>query len=393
LIFTGILLGLAVAECGLRLLGVGQQGFYQWDRDRGWALRPGAMGWQHREGNAFIRINHDGMRDRPHSYNKPNDTIRIAFVGDSFTEAEQVASKDDFVSVVERRLTSCACLRGRKVEALNFGCDSYGTAQELVTLRRQVWKFSSDIVVLVFFAGNDLRNNSLNMEWHLCQPFYLLQGDQLVPGGPFINSSLFRTECAVKFESRQSAVLNILGDAVAQIRSVAKAKKALSPAHAPTVAAVSVEPGLGDAIYKAPLNQTWQDAWNVTEKLIATMNGGVRGHGAQFLVVTASVGPQVYPDRPWRTRYAKTLDVTDLFYPDFRIGELGRRIRFPVLNLAPVLQSYADEHHTFLHGFGNTKLGIGHWNETGHRLAGDLIAGGLCDLIRNTVSGDREMDP
>jgi len=213
LIFAGILLGLAVAECGLRLLGIGQQGFYQWDRDRGWALRPGAMGWQHREGNAFVQINHDGMRDRPHSYYKPNDTIRIAFVGDSFTEAEQVASKDDFVSVVERRLTSCACLRGMKVEALNFGCDSYGTAQELVTLRRHVWQFSPDIVVLVFFAGNHLRNNSLDMEWHLCQPFYLLQGDQLVLGGPFINSSLFRIECAVKFESRQSAVLNVLGDA------------------------------------------------------------------------------------------------------------------------------------------------------------------------------------
>ena len=68
LIFAGILLGLAVAECGLRLLGIGQQGFYQWDRDRGWSLRPGAMGWQHREGNAFVQINHDGMRDRPHSY-------------------------------------------------------------------------------------------------------------------------------------------------------------------------------------------------------------------------------------------------------------------------------------------------------------------------------------
>jgi hypothetical protein len=390
LIFAGILLGLTVAECGLRLLGIGQQGFYQWDPDRGWALRPGAIGWQRREGNAFIQINHDGMRDRPHSYHKPDDTIRIAFVGDSFTEAEQVALEDDFVSVVERRLTSCACLRGMKVEALNFGCDSYGTAQELVTLRRHVWKFSPDIVVLVFFAGNDLRNNSLDMEWHLCQPFYLFQGDQLVLGGPFINSPLFRAECAIKFESRRSAVLNVLGDAVAQIRSAVKAKKALIPASVPTVAAASVEPGLGDAIYKAPLNQTWQDAWNVTEKLIAMMNGDVRGHGAQFLVVTASVGPQVYPDRAWRARYEKSLNLTDLFYPDFRITELGRRVGFPVLNLAPALQSYADEHHVFLHGFRNTKLGIGHWNEAGHRLAGELIAGRLCDLICNAASDNRK---
>jgi hypothetical protein len=393
LILAGILLGLAIAECGLRLLGIGQQGFYQWDADRGWALRPGAMGWQHREGNALVQINRDGMRDRSHSYDKPDDTIRIAFVGDSFTEAEQVASEDDFVSVVERRLTSCTRLRGMKVEALNFGCDSYGTAQELVTLRRHVWKFSPDIVVLVFFAGNDLRNNSLDIEWHLCQPFYLLQGDQLVPGGPFINSSLFRAECAIKFESRRSAVLNVLGDAVAQIRSVAKAKNVLILSSVPMAAAASVEPGLGDAIYKAPLNQTWQDAWKVTEKLIATMNGDVRGYGAQFLVVTASVGPQVYPDRAWRARYEKNLGVTDLFYPDFRIRELGKRVGFPVLNLAPALQSYADKHHVFLHGFGNTKLGIGHWNEAGHHLAGELIAGRLCDLVHDPALGNRKMDP
>jgi hypothetical protein len=386
--FAGILLGLVVAEFGLRLLDIGQQGFYQWDPDRGWALRPGAAGWQHREGNAFVQINHDGMRDREHSYQKPEDTIRIAFVGDSFTEAEQVALQDDFVSVVERRLGARAPLRGMKIEALNFGCDSYGTAQELVTLRRAVWKFSPDIVVLVFFAGNDIRNNSPDFEWHLCQPFYLLQGEQLLLGGPFVNSSLFRTECAIKFESRRFAVLNVLGDAVAQIRSVAK--KAMI-AHESTAAAASEELGLGDAIYKPPLNPRWKYAWDVTEKLIVTMNGDVRSHGAQFLVVTTSVGPQVYPDRAWRGRYEQSIDVRDLFYPDFRIRELGRRVGFSVLNLGPIFQSYADEYHVFLHGFGNTKLGIGHWNETGHRVGGELIADRLCGLLRNIASAGSEV--
>jgi len=393
LIFAGISLGLAVAECGLRLVGIGQQGFYQWDPDRGWALRPGAEGWQRGEGNAFVHINRDGMRDREHSYHKPKGTIRIAFIGDSFTEAQQVALEDDFVSIVERRLGSYAQLGGMKFEALNFGCDSYGTAQELVTLRRAVWRFSPDIVVLVFFAGNDIRNNSLGLEWHLCQPFYLLQGDQLVLAGPFINSPLFRTECTIKFESRRSAVLNVLGDAVAQIRSVAKAKKAMTAGHESNAAAPSGELGLGDAIYKPPLNQMWEYAWNVTEQLIVAMNGDVRGHGARFLVVTTTVGPQVYPDRAWRAKYEKRIGVRDLFYPDFRIRELGRRAGFPVLNLAPAFQTYADEYHVFLHGFGNTKLGIGHWNETGHRLGGELIASRLCDLIRNTASADREISP
>jgi hypothetical protein len=210
-------------------------------------------------------------------------------------------------------------------------------------------------------------------------------------GGPFINSPLFRTECAIKFESRRSAVLNVLGDAVARIRSIAKAKKALIAAYESIAAASSGELGLGDAIYKPPRNQMWEYAWKVTEKLIAAMNGDVRGHGAQFLVVTASVGPQVYPDRAWRAKYQKNINVKDLFYPDFRLRELGKRVGFPVLNLAPAFQIYADEYHAFLHGFGNTRLGVGHWNKTGHRLAGELIANRLCNLIRNTASADREI--
>jgi len=391
LIFVGILLGVATAESGLRLLGLGLQGFYQWDPDRGWGLRPGAAGWQRREGNAFVQINRDGMRDREHSHLKPKDTIRIAFVGDSFTEAEQVALEEDFASVVERSLAARPPLRGMKVETLNFGCDSYGTAQELVTLRQAVWKFSPDIVVLVFFGGNDIRNNSLSLEWHLCQPFYLLQDDRLVLGGPFIDSPLFRTECAIKFQSRRSAVLNILGDTVSEIRSLARANKAMLASLESNAEAASAELGLGDAIYKPPLNQQWQSAWDVTEKLIVEMQRDVKGHGVQFLVVTTTIGPQVYPDPAWRAKYQKSLDVDDLLYPDFRIRKLGRRAGFPVLNLAPALQIYADEHHVFLHGFANTKLGTGHWNAEGHRLAGELIAQNLRDLISSTVPVDRAL--
>ena len=397
LVFAGIVLGLLVAEVGLRLLGIGEQGMYQWDADRGWGLRPRASEWQRREGNAFVQINREGMRDREHPYRKPKDTLRIAIIGDSFTEAEQVALEDDFVSVVERRLGSCARRRGKNVEALNFGCDSYGTAQEFITLRREVWKYSPDVVVLLFFAGNDLRNNSLNLEWHMCQPFYLLHGDQLVLGGPFIDSPIFRAECAIKFESRRSAVLNVVGDSIARIRAVARAKKTLladvepkavaaSKPVAPSTAVAAPELGLADSIYKPPQNAVWDNAWRVTEKLISAIDADVRAHGARFLVVTATVGSQVKPDPIWRAQYAKSLDVRDLFYADARLKELGTRAGLDVLNLAPAFQRYADEHHVYLHGFANTKLGTGHWNEAGHRLAGELIASHLCDLLGSSVS-------
>jgi hypothetical protein len=58
------MLGLVTGELALRLTGSGQQGVYQWDTGRGWALRSGASGRQNRKGRAFVQINRDGLRDR-----------------------------------------------------------------------------------------------------------------------------------------------------------------------------------------------------------------------------------------------------------------------------------------------------------------------------------------
>ena len=54
---------------------------------------------------------------------------------------------------------------------------------------------------------------------------------------------------------------------------------------------------------------------------------------------------------------------------------------FQVLSLAPPMQAYADAHHTFLAGFNTTKLGVGHWNADGHRVAGELIAQKICAML------------
>jgi hypothetical protein len=54
---------------------------------------------------------------------------------------------------------------------------------------------------------------------------------------------------------------------------------------------------------------------------------------------------------------------------------------FQVLTLAQPLQEYAVTHQAFLHGFKNTPMGFGHWNATGHNVAGKLIASKLCSMI------------
>jgi len=381
LVAFGIIAALVIGEIGLRLAGLAKPAFYTYDQYRGWALRPGATGWDVKEGEAYVRINQEGFRGPETTIAKPPGTVRIAVLGDSFTEAQQVPEEQTFSAVIARAVAGCPALRGRKVEVLNFGVNGYGTTQEMMTLRHQVWQFAPDIVVLAVFTGNDIMNNSVTLETERCRPFYVYRDGEMVLAGPLWDSSITRMQCRMRFESRlrfdtrQSELIKALDTGWRVV------KQHLPGKHHRRHETSGSELGINDIIYKAPTDPAWRDAWRVTDGLIAQMNREVKSRGAAFLVLTLSNGIQAWPDPAVRAQYMQRLGVSDLEYPDQRIQALGARDGFPVLALAPPLSAYADQHHVFLHGFKNTKLGEGHWNELGHRLAGELIATKLCDMM------------
>jgi hypothetical protein len=399
LVLMGVLMAFVVAEAAVRLSGLAKVSLYTWDAYRGWGLKPGAAGWQRDEGAGFVRVNRAGFRGPEWTVAKPPDTLRVAVVGDSFTEAPQVAYDQTFCAVAEHALGGCKGLGGKRVQVMDFGTDAYGTAQELITLRRHAWRYSPDLVVLAFFSGNDLRNNSTVLESDKCRPFYVYAGDQLILGGPFERSRWFYLSCMVRFESRHSQVLNLIGDAKSDIRSEIKALEAARrSAGVPKPAARAVEggfmpvaeqppaplihePGLEDNIYNPPATPVWRDAWRVTEGIITMMARETAAHQVPLLVVTLANPPQIFPSRTVRGYYLATYRSTDIFYPDERIKALGEREGFDVLNLAAPMQAYADEHQAYLAGFKDTKLGVGHWNAEGHRVAGELIARKICEML------------
>src|SRR5579862_4461325 len=75
-------------EIGMRLARISFPDFGVPDPDLGWALRPGTEGIAHVENPAGVevRINSDGMRDSEHTVAKPPHTLRIAVLGNSYSE-------------------------------------------------------------------------------------------------------------------------------------------------------------------------------------------------------------------------------------------------------------------------------------------------------------------
>jgi hypothetical protein len=145
----------------------------------------------------------------------------------------------------------------------------------------------------------------------------------------------------------------------------------------PAAPAAAEDLGVDNVIYREPGDQTWTEAWHVTEDLIKTMCDDVKARNAKFVVVTLSNGIQVYPQPQVRAIFMRRLAVNDLFYPDRRIKALCDREGIPSITLAPRMQDYADRNQVFLHGFGANQ-GNGHWNQLGHRVAAEFIVSDLC---------------
>jgi hypothetical protein len=388
IIFGSIAIGIFLFEIGLRLVGISYPSFYKTDEYRGYALRPGAEGWSRSEGEAYIKINSVGLRDREHTKVKPANTIRLAILGDSYAEANQVSIQDTFWAVLERNLAKCPFLSGREVEVINFGVSGYGTAQELMTLRHKVWDYSPDIVVLAFLTGNDVTDNFRAFGADPLRPYFEYKnGDLVLDDG-------FRKEVA--YRARQTLLASvgywaINYSRVVQIINAAQHKFFAYFREKPEIQdqdkSIDEELGLDSKIYLEPSDQDWRDAWQVTGRLIVLMRDEVKKHEADFWVVTLSNAIQVHPDPSVRQAFMQRLGVSTLFYPDLRIKALGAREGFPALNLAQKFQLYAEQHGVFLHGF-HPNLGRGHWNARGHRLAGEVIADNLCeDFLKKQNTG------
>lgn len=107
------------------------------------------------DGEWTFVTNAAGMRnERDFPYEKPAGTLRVLSVGDSQTQGHEVRQEATFSAVLERALAH----RGHQAEVLNAGVSGFSTAESLVYVENEGWRYSPDVVVLGFYA-NDFEDN------------------------------------------------------------------------------------------------------------------------------------------------------------------------------------------------------------------------------------------
>lgn len=383
----GLVFAAGALELGVRMLHLEPDRFWEPDPLIGSRHIAGKSGWWTQEDREFVvpvQIDAAGWRDVERKKERAPGTQRVLVLGDSFSEALQVPLEDSFPRTLEANLNQ---LVGRPVEVLNTGISGFGTAGELLLLQRDGAPYRPDVVLLAFFPGNDVMNNSPELEKTLV-PHYGADGriERVTSNKPERQPTGFLRRLLANSKAYQYGRRRLvtghpdlarrlgLGDGEDKAEAAA-ARDGIPP---------------GYFVYAAP-EGAWQKAWVHTEELLAAMKKQTEAMGAKLAVAVVSAREEVYPEwwqealNTYPSMQKRTWDVDA---PRRRVVEICQRLGIPVVELTPVMRAQRQRDQQPLHFHRD-----GHWTSAGHRLAGEAMANFLVkeELVTKDWGGDHEV--
>jgi hypothetical protein len=384
---------LLMAEFMLRWAGIGSDQFLRSDPFLGVRLIPSKTGLQQgRCYRAVVSTNSQGWRGPETPLVKPQGAYRVLVLGDSFMAGLQVNDDQDFSSVLQSELNQ----RGvsRRVEVLNFGVPSWGTDQQYLALREYGLRYQPDLVLLAFYAQNDVYDNSLELHATFGgprKPFFDLQDGRLVEL-PWVD----RTPAAILYARRMAAPFRlyplvhnallripIAHRAMYHTRVVdvepRKSEEAMSPSSARGPWPRRWQHQLG--VYASDYSQDWKKAWDITEGLLAKIQYETERANGEFLLMQIADPIAVMPSRLLSSVVAgSNAGAVDIDKPSRMLRRYARRNDVDYTSMIPGFRKRIADSET---EFASLYLQCdGHWTTKGHRLAVALVAPRIAEKIQ-----------
>jgi hypothetical protein len=317
-----------------------------------------------------IRTNAERQRGPAVPFEKAPGTFRILVLGDSFVEAAQVAEHERFIARLQALLNAGG--GPVKYELIDGGCGGWGAVQELLYLQEEGPRYKPDLVLLAFFTGNDVANNSYELELEgnvnaALKPYFEREaGGQLTllepdPPAPTLG------ERVGFFLRERSALYNVVESGVLQKLSLDDLWASWRDLDA------SVELTIREAeVFKTRLDPRWRAAWAMTDTLLGRISTEAGAQGARLGIVIVPTRAQVLPDA-WRdlTGSNEGRDrAFDPMQPNNLLSGIAGRISTPLLDLTPRFREVGRARGAAPLYFARDQ----HWTEAGHELAARTMA-------------------
>jgi hypothetical protein len=303
-------------------------------------------------------------------------------VGDSFAQSLQVVEADTAHQQLENLLNERLGDPERSFEVVSGGVIGWGTGQELAYYREEGRTYQPDLVLLLFFMGNDVNDNlpghALTIDGFNCfAPYFPRCGESLDPTPwsyiPGLDPAW--QQCS----SAQKGLAAGLGFFQRRSYLFARLEPLLLARHPRRT--YGQQFGLPfAALYLPQESEEVRYGWQVTEGLIAQFQKEVQADGAEFGV--ALIGPR---EVVWLAQLSEAQ--RQVFYesaPAFREATIDRPNQklltflesqnIPALDLQQPMVDYTAQTGTPLY------LPIDrHWTVAGNRLAAEVILGWLVE--------------
>ena len=301
-----------------------------------------------------VRFDREGLRgpDRPHA--KPPGVKRVAVVGDSMVAAVATAEEKTLAGRLERLLA--ASRPAAKWEVMNAGVSSSSTGSELALYRAVLERYAPDVLVLVFWVGNDLADNSFELTRAPRLYFDLDASGRLVQL-PFA----FEPSPIAGWLDRRSRFYVWQKAAFRQLRgSVHAATRGLEPV---------------DLVFAEPEPEPVAHAWAITAALLRAFREETAARGTALVLVAAPSAVQVYDDLWSELEGRAGLEDTRISreHPEARLAGIAGHEGIPFLALLPAFRGAAP-------GRASTRPreqlyyeGRFHWNDAGNALAARTV--------------------
>ncbi len=283
------------------------------DRQVGWHFLPGSRFLTTSTAGEYrdveIRINRLGFRGKDPIEAFPAEGIRIASLGDSFSHARQVAESDVFWTVLEEGIGRRS--EGRPVEVLNFSSDGYSTGQSLEIFRTHARVLAPDVVLLNFYLGNDMKENSHAM-------FLQKNGPAAIPHRPYwvrgaeggwrkipFGSRLRETAEEEGFPASRIGRHSLFGALFPKTRQWVRGELRFTPLGPALMQAGFLHRHGAEEIarelllYRDPMPADWDEPFAATRFLLGELKRDAHTAGATLIVGIIPEHFTIYPDR-WR---------------------------------------------------------------------------------------------
>jgi len=314
-----------------------------------------------------LALNGAGMHDSDHALTKSAKTLRIIMLGDSFVQAIQVKETETSHQVLEDLLKP-----RQQIEVISAGVGGWGTGQQLLYYRNQGRAYQPDLVLLMLYMGNDVKDNlpgrGVTVDGYNCYtPYFVTTNGQLNPTPWYFAPGL--PPSTGHGWLGQQFINNMLGRVYQHSYLYAHLEPLLS------------QPPLKSSVldFYIGKNELFDYGLQLTLELVQQLQHEVEQDGSRFAVVlitpmnllefsqlTVIEREKIYQELPDLRR------AEDIKPPNEMLTQALTQANVPVLDLFPTFIQHADKTAENLYFKGDH-----HWNVDGNRLAAEAIAAWL----------------